>query len=759
MLQKARKYTDNTHLADSLKITISGVIPFLIFMPTQQFDWAFAMAIGALLTAPVDIPSNLKDKINGILVGALMVPFVTLLLSLTHGHWYFYPVFTFILFSLGMISVYGHRANMLSFSGLLAASLGLAHSYTGKDLWIHGLLLLLGGLLYLIVSLAFYFIRPRRYGVLQTSECMDLTAEYLKYRAQLWTKGVHADKIVEEQLNIQIKLNEVHENLREFLVLNKANTGNSSNNRRLLVAFSTLVEILEIAVSTSFDHKELHALLDEDDPTIIRDYQTLAEDFATAIKDIGDSLNMGLNYKPKYDFDRKLLALQDKLTDFIANSKSPNKVEAVLSFSNVLHYAQSQIDKIHILERILTEKTFNDNVEDRFKELEKFLTPVHYRWETLIVNLNFTSTIFRHATRLTLTILIGLIISNIFNPLNGYWILLTIVVIMRPGYGLTKTRSFERVIGTVLGGLIAFGMLFILQDNYTLIAYITILTMILGYWFSHTDYKVGVTFITMYVVLIYAILTPNFMDLLIYRVIDTLIGALLALGANYILWPSWEFLNVNVHLSKSIQANQTYVKEIKEIYNQKNDPTLAYKLARKYAFIEVGNLMASFQRMIQEPKSKQRLRSEIYELAVLNHTFLSTAASIGVYVQSRHTTKASESFNIVMDYIDKNMQLTSNLLNNTPTEEDLITAEDMESFRVSMSYLQNIREYELKKSYTDDKQIKNLMEESAMVIQQLTWLAHLSEKILKISKVIRDKREEMQQKKLVLNPTALFKKG
>lgn len=758
MLHKARKYTDNTHLADSLKITLSGVIPFLLFMPSQQFDWAFAMAVGALLTAPVDIPSNLKDKINGILVGALLVPFVTLLLSLTQNHWFFYPVFIFIIFSLSMISVYGHRANMLSFSGLLAASLGLAHSYQGIDLWLHGLFLLLGGLLYLVVSLSFYFIRPRRYGVLQTSECMDLTAEYLQYRAQLWTKEADADKIVEEQLNIQIKLNEVHENLREFLVLNKANTGNSSNNRRLLVAFSTLVEILEIAVSTSFDHKKLHELL-EDDPTIIRDYQQLAEDFATTIKEISDSLNMGLNYKPKYDFDRKLSALQTKLNDFIATSTSPNKVEAVLLFSNVLHYAQSQIDKIHILERILTEKVFSDNVEDRFKELEKFLTPVHYRWGTLIENLTFNSTIFRHATRLTLTILVGLIISNIFNPLNGYWILLTIVVIMRPGYGLTKTRSFERVIGTVLGGLIAFGLLFLIQDNHTIIAYLTILTMILGYWFSHTDYKVGVTFITMYVVLIYAILTPNFMDLLIYRVIDTVIGALLALSANYLLWPSWEFLNVNVHLSKSIKANQDYVKEIKEIYNQKNDPTLAYKLARKYAFIEIGNLMASFQRMIQEPKSKQRLRSEIYELAVLNHTFLSTAASIGVYVQSRHTTKASESFNMVMNYIDKNLQLTNNLLNNTPSEEDLITAEDIESFRVSMSYLQNIREYELKKSFSDDAQIKNLMEESTMVIQQLTWLAHLSEKILKISKVIRDKREEMQQKKLTLNPTVLFKKG
>jgi len=634
----------------------------------------------------------------------------------------------------------------------------LAHTYEGKELWVNCLMLLLGGLIYLVVSLLFYFIRPRRYGILQTSECMDLTADYLKYRADLWCENADTDKIVGEQLKIQIRLNEVHENLREFLVLNKANTGNSSNNRRLLVAFSTLVEILEIAVSTSFDHKKLRNLLQED-PSIIKDYQTLAYEFSHTIKAIGESLNMGLKYKPTHNLSAKMKGLRAKLDLFAKENVSTNKLEAVLLFSNVLHYAQNQIDKIQILERILTEKTFNsDNVEERFKELEKFLTPVHYRWGTLVENINFNSTIFRHSARLTLTILIGLLISQIFNLLNGYWILLTIVVIMRPGFGLTKQRSFERVIGTLIGGLLAFGLLYLVQFNTQIIAYLTILTMILGYWFAHTDYKIGVTFITMYVVLIYAILTPNFTDLLIYRVIDTVIGAALSMAANYLLWPSWEFLNINTHMSKSIEANRVYVDEINVLYNNKIDPTLSYKLARKNAFIEIGNLMASFQRMTQEPKSKQLLRTEIYELAVLNHTFLSTAASIGVYVQSHHTTKASEAFNIVMSYINKNLLLTSNLLNDTPSEDDILTVEDVESFRISIEYLENIREYELKKSYSDDVEIQNLMEESTMVIQQLSWLAHLSEKILKISKIIRDKRHNMQQTKFVINPTLLFKK-
>lgn len=739
MLSKARKFTDNSHLGDSLKITISAVVPFLILMPYKEFNWAFAAAIGAMLTAPVDIPSNIKDKTVGLLVGAFTVPAVTLTLSLTHGHWYFYPIFVFILFSLSMISVYGHRANMLSFTGLLAASLGLAHDYTGTALWMHCLMLLLGGLLYLVVAVIFYYARPRRYAVLQTSECMELTADYLKHRAKLWDKEANTEKITEEQLNIQVQLNEVHENLREYLVRNKANTGNSSNNRRLLVAFSSLVEILEIAVSTSFEHKKLHKLFEER-LDIITDYQQLAYHFADTIEDIGTTLNMGSKYTPKHDLTSEFTNLQAKLSEFVKSDNSSDMMEAVLMFSNVLHYAENQIIKIHTLEKTLTEKAFSMDVENKFKDLEKFLTPVHYRWETLRENLNFTSTIFRHATRLTITILVGLIISNIFNLLNGYWILLTIVVIMRPGFGLTKQRSFERVIGTVLGGLLAFGLLYVI-DNVTVIAYITVITMIIGYWFSHTDYKVGVTFITMYVVLIYGILTPNFMDLLIFRVIDTLIGALLAFGANYLLWPSWEFLNINTHLSKSLQANREYVKEITLYYNEKGEVTLPYKIARKYAFIEIGNLMASFQRMIQEPKSKQKFRTELYELAVLNHTFLSTAASIGIYVQSRTTTKASEAFNIVMDYIDNNLKQTIDLLSDANTNKEINIIERPENFNVSVTYLKNLREYELKKSYSDDKQIQNLMEESILVIEQLIWLSNLSEKIFKITASIAEQKK------------------
>jgi hypothetical protein len=41
-------------------------------------------------------------------------------------------------------------------------------------------------------------------------------------------------------------------------------------------------------------------------------------------------------------------------------------------------------------------------------------------------------------------------------------------------------------------------------------------------------------------------------NLIQYRVVDTLVGALLSFLANYFLWPSWEFVK-SVYLEKSIE--------------------------------------------------------------------------------------------------------------------------------------------------------------------------------------------------------------
>lgn len=322
--------------------------------------------------------------------------------------------------------------------------------------------------------------------------------------------------------------------------------------------------------------------------------------------------------------------------------------------------------------------------------------------------------------------LIGLLVGNIFNFENAYWILLTIVVIMRPGYGLTKQRSTQRVIGTLIGGVLGIVALILIDSN-IILTVLAIFSMLFGYWLSATDYKIGVTFVTFYVILIYGLLTNNAETQLVYRILDTVIGALLAYLTTRFVWPTWELNSMNIYLENSLKAIKLYIIEVKYYYIKKGEPTTSYKLARKNAFIEVGNLMASFQRMIQEPKRKQLNRVELYELTVLSQTLISSAASIGTYIQFHKTTEASKAFKLVMDYINNNL---SQALHNLDFDAE-ITSDTEEDYKISMSELKAIRKQEVEKLDIDDALKIQKLEESQLIIDQLIWMSNLSEKIEK----------------------------
>ncbi|MFV8342756.1 FUSC family membrane protein [Flavobacterium sp. XS2P39] len=736
MIYKIRKFTDSTYFTNALKVTIAGVIPVLLFSFLGNFEMGFTVALGAFFTYPSDIPSSLKHKINGVLVTALLVAGVNLLVNIVYPYsWIFYPFLAVLIFLLSMISVYGQRATMVSFSALLAISLAFADINTGWAMLQHSGLILAGGLFYLIISLTFHYIRPHRYVELQIAECIKLTAKYLKLRGDLWTIDADRKAIIEKQLHLQVELNTIRQNIREVLIGSHTNSGSSNQNRKMLIVFISLMEILELALSTAFDHDKLHQKFDEH-PKVLLTYQRLAYNLAASLKQLSKSVKNRTKYISKHTLLSDLNALQLAITDYENNLGKGPASEGVFMLTTMLQYAEKQIEKIKIVERAFTLAINSLDFKGKDKDLEKFLTPQYYPLSTLIQNLSFSSTIFRHSLRLTLTILVGFIVGQILPFHNVYWILLTILVIMRPGYGLTKQRSFHRIFGTILGGLIAFGVLSLVHSNIT-ISILSILCMLLGFAFNQINYKVSATFVTMYIVFIYGILTPNIGDVIQYRILDTMVGATLAFLANHFLWPSWEFLNIPIHLEKSIEANQNYLKEISIFYNKKGSVSTSYRLARKNAFIEIGNLMASFQRMIQEPKSKQKQLPQVYKLAILNHSLLSASASLGTYIQSHKTTSASEAFNVVVDTVIKNLDNAIALLK----ENDLDINKNIPKEDLAMRFteLKNIRERELKQGIpTDEEAFQLKMQEAQLVIEQLIWLTNLSENIVKTTKELMD---------------------
>ena len=733
MIDRVRRFTDNTNFTKAVIVTVAAVLPVLILSQFGMFEVGFTVAIGVFLAYPADIPSNLKHRARGLLVATLIIAGCNLLVNLLHPiPWLFYPIITALVFFLSMISVYGQRATMVSFSGLLAVALATGHIRTGWEIFSGAGLVFCGGLIYTAISIIFNYLSPHRYTELQIADCLKLTAKYMKLRGDLWDTGADRTKIIEKQLNLQVEINTIHENLREILIRNNDNAGTSARTRKMLLVFLYLMEILELALSTSFDHSKLQEKF-KGHTKVLYTYQNLAYNLASTLKKISKTLENRKKYIPKHQLLKDLEAFENAIYDYEKQLGTEEASEGVWMLSNMLHYAEKQVGKIKIIERAFAPNTELKDLRGRDKDLEKFVTPEHYAFSTLKNNLGFSSTIFRHSLRLTITIVLGFIVGMIFPLQNVYWILLTIVVIMRPGYGLTKERSYQRIIGTVTGGIIAFVFL-LFVTNSIVIGTLSIVCMMLGYTFTAINYRIGATFVTIYVVFIYSMLNPDIIHVIQYRILDTAVGALLAFGANYFFWPSWEFINQPGFIKKSIEANRDYLNEISLLYNKKGTVPTSYRLARKNAFIEIGNLMSSYQRMTQEPKSKQKQLQQVYKLAVLNHTLLSSLASLGTYIQSHKTTQASEAFNVVVRTVTKNLEHAIALINLDASAE-LNLEDNNQELAMRFSELKNIRARELQEVHiTAEEEFRLRMEEAHLVIEQLVWLNSLSEKIVKAAK-------------------------
>jgi uncharacterized membrane protein (TIGR01666 family) len=744
MVEKVRHFAESSNFTNALKVTLAAALPVLVFAFVGNFSIGFTLAIGALLAFPSDISSNLKHKVNGLIAASFIVAGSAFLVSIVYPvKWLLYPVLAVLIFVLSMISAYGPRASLISFSGLLSVSLVFSNIYSGNQLILHTILMLAGGLFYTVISLLFYYIRPNRFAELQLAECIRLTGKYLKLRGDLWNIDADRDKIVEKQLQLQDELNAIHETIREILFSHTPAAGPTGQNRKMLIVFVSLLEILELALATGFEHEKLHQKFNSH-PHVLKTYQELAYRLASTLKRLSRSMINRSKYVSKHKLLNELGALQSAINHYEVALGEEKAADGVYMLTTMLDYAEKQAEKINIIEKALTIASFKHDLKGRDRELDKFITPQYYPIQTLLENLSFSSATFRHSLRLTITILCGVAIGHLLPLQNAYWILLTIVVILRPGYGLTKSRSLERIIGTVIGGVIAFAIVSVIHNPY-IIGTLALICMVLGFSFSSINYKVGATFVTIYVVFLFSMLTPNIRDVVGYRIIDTVAAAALAFFANYFLWPSWEFLSIPVYLKKAVAANRDYLKEIARLYNNKGDVPVSYRLARKAAFIEIGNLMASYQRMVQEPRSKQKQLLEVYQLAVSNHTLLSSLASLGTYIQAHDTTSASEAFNVVVKSAIRNLDDTEAILDGKPAS---ITKDADLAMRFSQ--LRDVTEVRLSQGRESNPAEKKLIKQEAqLIVEQLMWLINLTESIRRGVKVLKQEPAQLTSSKVV----------
>ena len=157
--------------------------------------------------------------------------------------------------------------------------------------------------------------------------------------------------------------------------------------------------------------------------------------------------------------------------------------------------------------------------------------------------------------------------------------------------------------------------------------------------------------------------------------------------------------------------------------------TTTYKISRKEAFVETSNLSSAFQRMAQEPVSKQKNLDKIYELVVLNHTFLSSLASFSTYIQNNPTTEATLKFKKFISQIDKNLEQVLLALEGSKLDQALV---DRQNGPNSKEQLPTFVPQRIELSSPMDIKLERELQEAHLVTEQLQWLYSLSGKMLRL---------------------------
>src|SRR5690606_4121856 len=122
------------------------------------------------------------------------------------------------------------------------------------------------------------------------------------------------------------------------------------------------------------------------------------------------------------------------------------------------------------------------------------------------------------------------------------------------------------------------------------------------------------------------------------RIVDTLIGSGLAFLSSYVIFPSWESVQVYGTMRKLLIANYQYIAQALKIIAGQPPSITEYKLARKEVYISTANMASAFQRMMTEPKSKRKDARDINRFVVFNHILSSYSVTLLNNVQGASDT-------------------------------------------------------------------------------------------------------------------------
>jgi uncharacterized membrane protein YccC len=257
--------------------------------------------------------------------------------------------------------------------------------------------------------------------------------------------------------------------------------------------------------------------------------------------------------------------------------------------------------------------------------------------ETLRASLALDSLTMRHALRVAIVTAVAVLVTRLLHLPRGYWVTITVLIILQPYSGATLLKALQRVLGTVAGALLTVTLVDVVHDTRGLLVAVFILATVCVA-FLRVNYLIYSVFLTPTFVLL-AEMSAGDWHLAGLRALDTLIGGALGLGGAWLLWPTPERDRFPELAAQALRAAAAHLRLVASVWNQTDDESsVALAAARREASLAATNAEASFERMVVESVRRRRELEPGTTLLTFTRRLISADIALGTM---RHASEAA----------------------------------------------------------------------------------------------------------------------
>jgi len=634
-----------------LRQAVGVLLPALVLSGLfQMYLIGIIASIGAACVAVIDQPGGPRRYgRNGMLAAILLGSACALLTGFASSHslliWLVVPI---LAFTFSMFAVFGKQGGLLGFACLLIMTLTMRAPLATHEVLEHTAYSFLGGLFYFGYSLLVHRVFWHRDEQQALSVALFATADYMLARSKFYDVHTDLETSYRQLIHAQSNMTEKHQTARDT-VLRELPRGQGRADllrARMLNVFIDMVALLDTLVATHTDYATLRRSLPDADVMLFgRDaLRKLARNISL------QALNIARNRQTteRSSVKAELRAIEYELEKYRQDGMVERSPEVYALLVQVLRRLRNATRLVDRMADHMSRDTGTGLVDMRLdKSTNRFLSRRKWRLGMLTSNLRLDSPHFRYASRVAIATLAAMTLSAVLsytlsaegmNPdlsTHSYWIILTIIVVMKPGFALTRQRNGWRLAGTLIGCGLALA-LFNSTTNANIYLAVLVITCILGYSLIQVNFMMAAIFNTLFVLLVFHFISPSSSLVIGERLVDTFAGCVIALLCSYIL-PWWEynfmgslaqalkkanleFLDAGLEYARlSRQQADPLASGSESLDQQQHEAELRWRVARKNVHIAFGNFAAAFYRMMDEPIRRQHKLPELNHLLIQNH--------------------------------------------------------------------------------------------------------------------------------------------